>query len=129
MKRLQRLKDRLSKLTDDGEFGAKYRQFSIFLSKGLESSLNSSSNKYFYYLQEWHPQEHKVIQQSTHIDGRGNQVQPLKIIEKAVNFLRRKFDRFKPYCQTDNLSMIKEKLKIDVKKDGFLQPTLSRHQL
>jgi hypothetical protein len=56
-------------------------------------------------------------------DGRKKILDPLRIIEKAINFLRRRFDRFKHKKSFDELSELIKVLKVDnndfgVERDG-----------
>jgi hypothetical protein len=82
-----------SKLTDDSKFEERGRRFSIFLSGEFHCYWNTDSKGYFgIHSSQDHHRARKEEQEWTRNDDQGNHLQPLIFIEKAINFLRRKFD-------------------------------------
>jgi hypothetical protein len=87
--RLQSAEDNKAKLIDDAVFA---KEIAIFLSKELHYFLNTQVRGYFCY----HPPSHlhpkqKEGQELIDSDDQDNHWQSLKLIEKAVNSLRRRF--------------------------------------
>jgi hypothetical protein len=110
LSQLRQVESNLTKLTVDEEFAKKDQPFSVFLTKGLlAKSDGDSSNYYEFRPGGLHPlkEELKMI----HIDG-PDQKQSLKIIEKAISFLRRKFDRFMPDDKENDYVTMKKTMKI-----------------
>jgi hypothetical protein len=114
---LQQVRNNLSKLTIDAGFAVRDQPFSVFLTKGLLEVSDGDNNNYF----EFHPGSQHLLKEGLkkiRIDG-PEQKQTLKIIEKAVSFLRRKFDRFKPDKREDDYMTMKKVLKVERNEYGI----------
>jgi hypothetical protein len=119
-KRLQLAPDILTNLRGDSIFGSRDRQLLIFLTKELYDPKNCSSNNnpqgsrnYFVWKNWLHRNPLKGEPETADNQDQQMNLNPLKIIEKAVNFLRRRFDRFKHKYDFDELSEMIKILKID----------------
>jgi hypothetical protein len=115
----------ITRLSNDSEFEDRDRLISIFVEEEFLGQMNCSNNNNknqsdckYYALKKLHQiflkEEHEKDNNEGHLN-----LDPFRIIEKAVNFLRRRFDRFKFNRDFDELSKISEMLKVDKTDYGF----------
>jgi hypothetical protein len=117
LSQLRQVESNLTKLTIDTKFVERDQPFSVFLTKGLLEVSDDDNNNYYEFCPgSLYPP--KEVLRKVHIDG-SNQKQTLKIIEKAISFLRRKFDRFKPDNRENDYTTMGKTMKIDKKQFGI----------
>jgi hypothetical protein len=117
LSQLQQVRNNLSKSIVVARFAVRDQPFSVFLTKGLLEVSDDNSNNYY----EFHPRSQHLLEgglTKIRIDD-PEQKATLKIIEKAVSFLRRKFHRFKPDKREDDYATMKKVLKIDRNEYGI----------
>jgi hypothetical protein len=114
----------LAKLKDDSLFEDKGQQILIFLTKELyemkrNDNNNDLNNSSYYVLQNWY---HRCSPKGgLELADKGDQsrfLNPLNLIEKAINFLRRRFDRFEHKNTFDELSELIKISKINENEFG-----------
>jgi hypothetical protein len=109
-------KDNLSKLVLDLRSARRGQQLLIFLSKDLYDPNCSSNNircsGYYPFQIPFHQQVPEAKPGLVDSDSQEKNFDSPKIIEKAINFLKRRFDRFKYKKSFDELSEIIRTLKI-----------------